>query len=638
MADLRTTLEASLRAGEKITRTAERLLSDDNPVVHVPRYVEELARAARFPRGPGDPNLYEQALGRWQNQIARLGQGATLEAGEYTIQSATRELVKKLKTAKPEQVDKLVDRWVLDKARYQARVVARNESVEAMRESGLATLRDQEWVHGVRWTLSPAHPRPDICDMHAGVDLHGLGPGGYPLDDVPDRHPSCLCTLVPIADDEHFEREIAKAKGEPEPPRSWESGKKQTTEDWLKAQPLSWLHAIIGPTRTKLVLEGRKVYEQGSGFIPVHQLLGKPKPLRQSGPRIDARPHVAADRKAMVRPFPNLGQQQVGAPRPTIPKTHTVEHWAKQTFEYEYTPEVKQRIAWGKAVYHRGLDMPMARSLKLGKEMADGGVNTWLNHHLGLAKSRGWLSEEPATIGEAIKGVEAALNNPGDSSIEKIQSTIDGLRKHALYSGHVSSISKAAKPLTIEVQALDGFKDIASVKEKTEKSARFYQTFSDESYTKKAVPVRVRELDPETGKPQRAYAAVYNSDPEKHHVMIGAHTTDAEVVHEHGHVYERHNDTEKVSATFIEARVQGPLRKLSELTDDPEYRDNELAREDKFFNEYVGKEYRLSNGEWYATEVVSMGAQHVYNGKTRLSGNEDFFHYVLGQLAGGKGK
>lgn len=30
---------------------------------------------------------------------------------------------------------------------------------------------------GVRFLLSPAHPEPDICDLHAAANLHGLGPG-----------------------------------------------------------------------------------------------------------------------------------------------------------------------------------------------------------------------------------------------------------------------------------------------------------------------------------------------------------------------------------------------------------------------------------------------------------------------------
>lgn len=33
---------------------------------------------------------------------------------------------------------------------------------------------------GVRFLLSPSHPKPDICDFHSRANLHGLGPGVYP--------------------------------------------------------------------------------------------------------------------------------------------------------------------------------------------------------------------------------------------------------------------------------------------------------------------------------------------------------------------------------------------------------------------------------------------------------------------------
>lgn len=51
----------------------------------------------------------------------------------------------------------------------------------------------------IRWRLSLAHPKIDICDDHATADLHGLGAGCYPVDQVPmyPAHPFEMCTLVP---------------------------------------------------------------------------------------------------------------------------------------------------------------------------------------------------------------------------------------------------------------------------------------------------------------------------------------------------------------------------------------------------------------------------------------------------------
>lgn len=301
-------LQASIRAGEKTTRTAERLLHADQPQVHLPRYVRELRDAARFPRGPGDPNLYEDAVKRWERQVARLGQGQAGGIGEYTMRSASQQLIADLRKAKPAQVDKVVDRWVLERARHQARVVARHESVEAYRDQAVEGWKQEEWVKGLRWTISPSHPKPDICDCLANQDLYGLGPGGYPLNQRPRTpHTSCLCGQVPIADPHHLKREIARLKGTDEPPRPWESGRTESGEEWLLRQPESAQRAILGPTRARLLKQGERIMTQDrANFRKVHNLLGKPKPERDMGPKVDATKIVEADRKKMVQPYPAL--------------------------------------------------------------------------------------------------------------------------------------------------------------------------------------------------------------------------------------------------------------------------------------------------------------------------------------------
>ena len=290
-----------------MTRTAERILSVDRPSVELPRYVEELADAARRARATGDAKEYVDAVKTWRSQVDKLGQGAAREPGEYTIQSATRQLIRDLGRAREANIDRVVNRWVLEKARYQARVVARHEAVEAYRDMAVEQAKSAPYAQGMRWSLSPAHPRPDICDVHAGSDQYGLGPGGYPSEALPIRHPSCLCSMSPIVDVDYFRRERAKLEGTQEPPKPWLSGKKESPEDWLRSQPEGVQRAILGPTRATLLEDGRKVLNKGAGaFRPVHALLRGPKPARSAGPRVDATPIVAADRATMVEPFPPL--------------------------------------------------------------------------------------------------------------------------------------------------------------------------------------------------------------------------------------------------------------------------------------------------------------------------------------------
>lgn len=304
---MRRVLESSIKAGESTIRSAERLLDADIPAVELPKYVRELSKAAKFPRGYGDKNEYERVVKRFKSQINRLGQGAEKAAGEYTVRSAAQQMIKDLRRAQPDQVDGIVNRWVLERARYQARVMARHEAVEAARDVQLNGYREQPWVVGVRWTLSGAHPKFDVCDCHAGADIYGLGPGGYPKDQVPDRHTSCLCGLVPISDNAYLRRETARLRDQPEPPRPWETEGGQSPEDWLRAQSRETRRAILGPTRAKLVEQGRKVLDEGaSNFRPVYQLKGMPRPRIERGPRVDASQIVKADRQTMVRPFPDL--------------------------------------------------------------------------------------------------------------------------------------------------------------------------------------------------------------------------------------------------------------------------------------------------------------------------------------------
>lgn len=50
--------------------------------------------------------------------------------------------------------------------------------------------------------LSSKHPKADVCDYHAKVDLYGLGPGVYPKADAPKPpfHTHCFCQTAPRID------------------------------------------------------------------------------------------------------------------------------------------------------------------------------------------------------------------------------------------------------------------------------------------------------------------------------------------------------------------------------------------------------------------------------------------------------
>ena len=145
------------------------------------------------------------------------------------------------------------------------------------------------------------------CDVYASQDLFGLGPGGYPADQVPATpHPSCLCSQSAILDRFALQRELAQLRGEPEPPRDWESGRRETGAEWLARQPASFRDSLLGPTRSRIFATepGRVLTPQGAP-IPVHQVLGQPPPVRSAGRQVQTAPLVRAERA--VRPTPPLG-------------------------------------------------------------------------------------------------------------------------------------------------------------------------------------------------------------------------------------------------------------------------------------------------------------------------------------------
>lgn len=86
---------------------------------------------------------------------------------------------------------------------FLAERVMRTELNRAYGETAVRAAAEHPDVVAVRFRLSPRHPRPDICDLHATANLHGLGPGVYPIDNHPwPAHPNTLSYLEPIFIDE----------------------------------------------------------------------------------------------------------------------------------------------------------------------------------------------------------------------------------------------------------------------------------------------------------------------------------------------------------------------------------------------------------------------------------------------------
>lgn len=92
-----------------------------------------------------------------------------------------------------------VDIAMREKTRYMANRIARTEIARAHQAQVGREIMADDGIEVVQWLLNPAHPVPDICDLHAKADLYGLGKGCYPrgLAPVPPAHPHCFCRVRP---------------------------------------------------------------------------------------------------------------------------------------------------------------------------------------------------------------------------------------------------------------------------------------------------------------------------------------------------------------------------------------------------------------------------------------------------------
>lgn len=121
--------------------------------------------------------------------------------------------------------------------------IFRTEINRAHGEAFIAGAEEDESIVGLRFLLSPAHPEPDICDMHARVNRYGLGPGVYP-----DRarcpwpaHPNTLSYVNYVFDDEISAEDRAGKEGRLE---------------WLGSQAPGVQRAVLGGLKKRAALQG----------------------------------------------------------------------------------------------------------------------------------------------------------------------------------------------------------------------------------------------------------------------------------------------------------------------------------------------------------------------------------------------
>ena len=143
------------------------------------------------------------------------GHGAVQAARELLMrgQSVPMELADKMKAAEGARIGKTVASVLTGTGSPMdnAMRLMRTEINRAHGEAYIAGALDHPDTAGVRFLLSPAHPEPDICDLHATANLYGLGPGVYPSrEKCPwPAHPNTLSYVEIVFKDEITEADRA---------------------------------------------------------------------------------------------------------------------------------------------------------------------------------------------------------------------------------------------------------------------------------------------------------------------------------------------------------------------------------------------------------------------------------------------
>lgn len=100
--------------------------------------------------------------------------------------------------------------------------------------------------------------------------------------------------------------------------------------------------------------------------------------------------------------------------------------------------------------------------------------------------------------------------------------------------------------------------------------------------------------------------------------------------HEMSHLLEADASVKMANQRFIKKRASGSPQKLSELTKNPLYKNDEIAIPDNFYSPYVGKIYTSG-----ATEVASMGVQQFSSLESMYAlyeSDEEMFTLMVGMM------
>lgn len=157
----------------------------------------------------------KEALQRAIGQAVVMGQSAARAAQDFMLRGehVPGGLIARISASRGAELSRSADVLIDRDGPVFAQVerVFRTEINRAHGEAYMAAGENTPGFAGWRFLLSPAHPKPDICDLLAAQNLHGLGAGVYPdRETCPwPAHPNTLSFVVIVFQDEITEADRA---------------------------------------------------------------------------------------------------------------------------------------------------------------------------------------------------------------------------------------------------------------------------------------------------------------------------------------------------------------------------------------------------------------------------------------------
>ena len=199
-----------------------------------PKLVRELERIARqVVKGEVSREKWQAVIRQYERYIEERSRLGTF----YSHKTLLRELTKAVENLSEEAIEDAVRWWAYNKQLYYFERIARTEVANTYHLAIIKQTEEDEFVIGYKWELSPAHERPDICDVYASVNF-GLGKGVWPKKRVPRRkaHPHCTCLLIPV---EGLKEEAVKKERKLTLKEAIKQNP-QGFEEWLKTRKWAW--------------------------------------------------------------------------------------------------------------------------------------------------------------------------------------------------------------------------------------------------------------------------------------------------------------------------------------------------------------------------------------------------------------